>query len=53
MRMIFCCGSRSNYVYDFKLERGLIKLYTEEEIKFGKAIGLQKKPFVKQIDLIE
>ena len=53
MRLIFCCGSRSNYVYDFKLERGLIKLYTEEEIKFGKAIGLQKKPFVKQIDLIE
>ena len=28
-------------------------MYTEEEIELGKAIGLQKKPFVRQIDLIE
>ena len=52
-RLIFCCGSRSNYVYDLKLENGLIKLYTPEDIKFGNSIGLQKKPFVRQIDLIE
>ena len=52
-RLIFCCGSRSNYVYDLKLENGLVKLYTDEDIKLGNAIGLQKKPFVRQIDLIE
>ena len=28
-------------------------MYTEEEIEVGRAIGLQKKPFVRQIDLIE
>ena len=32
---------------------GLIKLYSQEEIDLGRAIGLQKKPFVRQIDLIE
>ena len=53
LRLIFCCGSSSNYVYDLKLENGLIKLYSPEDIKFGNSIGLQKKPFVKQIDLIE
>ena len=31
----------------------MIKLYSPEDIKFGNSIGLQKKPFVKQIDLIE
>jgi hypothetical protein len=36
-----------------KLENGLIKLYTQEDIDYGRAIGLQKKPFVRQIDLIE
>ena len=40
-------------LYDLKLENGLIKLYSQEEIDLGRAIGLQKKPFVRQIDLIE
>jgi hypothetical protein len=31
----------------------LIKLYSEKDIELGKAIGLQKRPFVRQIDLIE
>ena len=35
------------------MENGLIKLYPKEDIELGMAIGLQKKPFVRQIDLID
>ena len=35
------------------MQNGLIKLFSQEQIDLGRAIGLQKKPFVKQIDMIE
>ena len=52
-RLMFCCGSRSNYVYDLQMDAGLLKLYSKKDQDDGNAVRLQKKPFLRQMDIIE
>ena len=52
-RLMFCCGSRSNYVYDLRMDANSLKIYSKQDQDNGKAIRLQKKPFLRQMDVIE
>jgi len=52
-RIIFRAASRSNWIFDLKLINGQVRLWSDEEVAQGRAFGLQKRPFVRDIDFID
>ena len=52
-RLIFTCGNRGNHVFDLEMFEDKLRIYTKEQIERGDAIGLQKRPFVLSLDLVE
>lgn len=51
-RLIFRAGSRSNWIFDLKMVEGQLRLFSEEDQTKQESLGLQKRAFVKDIDLI-
>jgi len=52
-RIIFAAGSRGNYVFDLKMLNGELRLYSPDDVQNGKAIGLQKRAYVRMLDMID
>lgn len=52
-RIIFHAGSRANYIYDLQLLKGEVRIWSEKDVRSGNAFGLQKRPFVQDIDFID
>ena len=52
-RLIFASSSRGNFVFDLKMVRDKLILYTPEEKKAGNAFQWQKVPFAHRLDMIE
>ena len=52
-RLIFRAGSRSNWVFDLRMYKGGLRLWSEKAMQQGLALRLQRKPFVRDIDMID
>jgi hypothetical protein len=52
-RLIFHAGARAIYVFDLQLIDGRIQIWSKNDTKIGRAIGMQKLPFVIDIDFID
>jgi len=51
-RLIFAAGSRGNFVFDLQMFNGELRLYSNADVDQGRAIGLQKRAYVRQFDMI-
>jgi hypothetical protein len=51
-RIIFAAGKRGMYIFDLKLEKGQIKMWSEQEEKAGYAFRWQRVPLVSKLDMI-
>jgi len=52
-RIIFNAGSRANWIYDLQLIDGEVRIFSKHDFDTGNAFGLQKRPFVQDIDFID
>lgn len=52
-RLIFHANSRATWIYDLKMLQGDLFVYEMKDREQGLAFGLQKKPFVFDIDFID
>ena len=52
-RIIFYAGSRANWIYDLQLINGEVKIFSKSDFEKGNAFGLQKRPFVQDIDFVD
>ena len=52
-RLIFAASTKANYIFDLKMTKGKLQLYTEKDQRDGKAFMWQKVPFAHRLDMIE
>lgn len=52
-KIIMAAGSRSNYIFDLKLDHGVFQLYSEADKKLGKCFRWQTVPFAHKLDMID
>jgi len=52
-RLIFAASTKGNYIFDLKMTKGKLQLYTEKDQREGKAFMWQKVPFAHRLDMIE
>ena len=51
-RLIFAAGSRGNFVFDLQMLEGQLRLFSNADVEAGRAIGQQKRAYVRQFDMI-
>jgi len=39
-------------VFDLQMYNGELRIYSKDEVKAGRAIGIVNRPFVREVDLI-